>query len=322
MVWKVRVFSELYTAVEPYKSTYIVAVVENENGERRVVRVSSRYFGRLKPGVEGEIREEWTVFGTVPVFIPRLEEKLRKVVLVTGGSRGIGAAIALEFAKHGFDVVVADVVQDAETEKTLEALRSFNVNAYFVYMDVSKSESVHKGVEEAVKQAGRIDVLVNNAGVTRDAYLERMREEDWETVLNINLKGAFLCSKAVLPVMKRIGGGVIVNISSIVGILGNIGQVNYAASKAGMIGLTKTLAKELAPYGIRVVAIAPGFAKTRMALAVPQGILQEYMRRIPIPRLVEPEEIAKLVYHVVENEAINGIVIPIDLGTTISSPIA
>ncbi|MEM0093450.1 MAG: 3-oxoacyl-ACP reductase FabG [Thermofilum sp.] len=322
MVWKVRVFSELYTAVEPYKSTYIVAVVENENGERRVVRVSSRYFGRLKPGVEGEIREEWTVFGTVPVFIPRLEEKLRKVVLVTGGSRGIGAAIALEFAKHGFDVVVADVVQDAETEKTLEALRSFNVNAYFVYMDVSKSESVHKGVEEAVKQAGRIDVLVNNAGVTRDAYLERMREEDWDTVLNINLKGAFLCSKAVLPVMKRIGGGVIVNISSIVGILGNIGQVNYAASKAGMIGLTKTLAKELAPYGIRVVAIAPGFAKTRMALAVPQGILQEYMRRIPIPRLVEPEEIAKLVYHVVENEAINGIVIPIDLGTTISSPIA
>ncbi|MEM3893116.1 MAG: 3-oxoacyl-ACP reductase FabG [Thermofilum sp.] len=322
MVWKVRVFSELYTAVEPYKSTYIVAVVENENGERRVVRVSSRYFGRLKPGVEGEIREEWTVFGTVPVFIPRLEEKLRRVVLVTGGSRGIGAAIALEFAKHGFDVVVADVVQDAETEKTLEALRSFNVNAYFVYMDVSKSESVHKGVEEAVKQAGRIDVLVNNAGVTRDAYLERMREEDWDTVLNINLKGAFLCSKAVLPVMKRIGGGVIVNISSIVGILGNIGQVNYAASKAGMIGLTKTLAKELAPYGIRVVAIAPGFAKTRMALAVPQGILQEYMRRIPIPRLVEPEEIAKLVYHVVENEAINGIVIPIDLGTTISSPIA
>ncbi|MEM0223869.1 MAG: 3-oxoacyl-ACP reductase FabG, partial [Thermofilum sp.] len=289
---------------------------------RRVVRVSSRYFGRLKPGVEGEIREEWTVFGTVPVFIPRLEEKLRRVVLVTGGSRGIGAAIALEFAKHGFDVVVADVVQDAETEKTLEALRSFNVNAYFVYMDVSKSESVHKGVEEAVKQAGRIDVLVNNAGVTRDAYLERMREEDWDTVLNINLKGAFLCSKAVLPVMKRIGGGVIVNISSIVGILGNIGQVNYAASKAGMIGLTKTLAKELAPYGIRVVAIAPGFAKTRMALAVPQGILQEYMRRIPIPRLVEPEEIAKLVYHVVENEAINGIVIPIDLGTTISSPIA
>ncbi|MEM0336217.1 MAG: 3-oxoacyl-ACP reductase FabG [Thermofilum sp.] len=322
MVWKVRVFSELYTAVEPYKSTYIVAVVENENGERRRVGVSSRYFGRLKPGVEGEIREEWTVFGTVPVFIPRLDEKLRRVVLVTGGSRGIGAAIALEFAKHGFDVVVADVVQDAETEKTLEALRSFNVNAYFVYMDVSKSESVHKGVEEAVKQAGRIDVLVNNAGVTRDAYLERMREEDWDTVLNINLKGAFLCSKAVLPVMKRIGGGVIVNISSIVGILGNIGQVNYAASKAGMIGLTKTLAKELAPYGIRVVAIAPGFAKTRMALAVPQGILQEYMRRIPIPRLVEPEEIAKLVYHVVENEAINGIVIPIDLGTTISSPIA
>lgn len=322
MVWRVRVFSELYTAVEPYKSTYIVAVVENEQGERRIVRVSPKYFGRLKPGVEGEIKDEWTVFGTVPVFTPIAEEQVRRVALITGGSRGIGAAIALEFAKHGFDVVVADVVQDAETEKTLEAIRRFNVNAYFVYMDVSKSDSVQKGVEEAVKQAGRIDVLVNNAGVTRDSYLERMREEDWDAVLNINLKGAFLCSKAVLPVMKRIGGGVIVNISSIVGILGNIGQANYAASKAGMIGLTRTLAKELAPYGIRVVAIAPGFAKTRMALAVPQGILQEYMKRIPVPRLVEPEEIARLVYHVVENEALNGIVIPIDLGTTISSPIA
>jgi len=322
MAWRVRVFSELYLSVEPHKSTCAIAIVENERGERLVARVPARYFGKIKQGVEGEVVEEWSVFGKLPVFIPRVEEEFRRVALVTGGSRGIGAAIALEFARHGFDVVVADIVQDAETEKTLEAIRSHGVRTFFVYMDVSKSESVFKAVDEAVKLAGRIDVLVNNAGITKDTYLERMREEDWDAVINVNLKGAFLCSKAVLPIMKQVGGGVIVNISSIVGLLGNIAQANYAASKAGLIGLTKALAKELAPYGIRVVAIAPGFAKTRMALAVPSPILQEYMRRIPIPRLVEPEEIAKLVYHVVENEALNGVVIPIDLGTTIASPIA
>lgn len=322
MVWRVRVFSEMLLPVEPYKSTYIVAVVENEEGERRVVRVPPKYFGRLKPGVEGEIREEWTVFGAVPVFVPRDEGSIRKVVLVTGGGRGIGAAIAVEFARHGYDVVVADVVRDEEAEKTLNAIRSAGANAYFVLMDVAKSESVYKGVEEAVRQAGRIDVLVNNAGITRDNYVERLREEDWDSVINVNLKGAFLCSKAVFPVMKANGGGVIVNISSIVGILGNIAQANYAASKAGLIGLTKTLAKEFAPYGIRVVAVAPGFVRTRMALAVPKALLQEYLKRIPVPRLVEPEEVAKLVYHIAENEALNGVVIPIDLGTTVASPIA
>ncbi|MGC8987501.1 MAG: 3-oxoacyl-ACP reductase FabG [Infirmifilum sp.] len=322
MGWRIRVFTELLTPVEPFKSTYILAIVENEQGERKIARIPSKYFGLVSEGVEGDITEEWTVFGKVTVFIPRLNGYPRRVVLVTGGSRGIGASISLEFAKHGFNVVIADIMRDEEAEKTLEAIRGLGVEAYYVEMDVSKWESVSKGIGEAVKLAGRIDVLVNNAGITRDTYLERMSEDDWNKVLDVNLKGAFLCSKAVYPVMKKQGGGVIINISSIIGILGNPAQANYSASKAGLIGLTKTLAKELAPYGIRVVAIAPGFAKTRMALAVPSPLLQEYLRRIPIPRLVEPEEIAKLVFHVVENEALNGIVIPIDLGTTISSPIA
>lgn len=322
MSWKIRVFTELQTAVEPYKSTYIIAVAENEKGERRIVRIPSKYFARISEGVEGDIVEDWTIFGKVSTFIPSKVEEPRRVALITGGSRGIGAAISLEFAKHGFDVIIADVIRDEEAEKTLAAIREQGVQAFFVQMDVSKWDSVRKGVEEALKLAGRIDVLVNNAGITRDTYIERMTEEDWDLVLNVNLKGAFLCSKAVYPIMKSIGGGVIINISSIVGLLGNIAQANYAASKAGLIGLTKSLAKELAPYGIRVVAIAPGFAKTRMALAVPSALLQEYMRRIPKPRLVEPEEIAKLTYHVVENEALNGIVIPIDLGTTIAAPMA
>jgi 3-oxoacyl-[acyl-carrier protein] reductase len=322
VVWKVRVFTELQVAVEPYKSTCIIAIVENENGERRIARIPAKYFGLVREGTEGEVTEEWTIFGKVPTFTPCSGSLPRKVVLVTGGSRGIGAAISLEFAKHGFNVVVADIIRDDEAEKTLTAIRDMGVEAYFVEMDVGKSGSVFKGVEEALRMAGRIDVLVNNAGITKDAYMDRMREEDWDSVLNVNLKGAFLCSKAVYPIMKRLGGGVIINISSVVGMLGNIAQANYAASKAGLIGFTKALAKELAPYGIRVVAIAPGFAKTRMALAVPPQILQEYLRRIPMPRLVEPEEVARLVYHVVENEALNGIVIPIDLGTTIASPMA
>ncbi|MEM4782709.1 MAG: SDR family NAD(P)-dependent oxidoreductase, partial [Sulfolobales archaeon] len=177
-----------------------------------------------------------------------------------------------------------------------------------------------KGVSEVLSKLGRVDVLVNNAGITRDSYLQRMSAEDWEAVIRVNLTGAFHCSKVVSQYMIRTGGGVIVNVSSIVGLVGNVGQANYAASKSGLIGLTYTLAKELAPYGIRVVAIAPGFVKTRMALAVPKSILRDYLKRSPIPRLIEPEEVARLVRHIVENEALNGVVIPIDLGLTISSP--
>ncbi len=320
MVWRLISYTELYAPTEPYKSTYIIGIVENERGERRIVRIDRKYFGKLRIGVEGEVEERWSVFGNIPYFNPKIELEYRRVLFVTGGARGIGATIARFFAEQGFDVAIGDIVHDEEVEKNLEYIKNKGVNALFVKLDVSKEESVDQAVREIMSRLGRIDVLVNNAGIARDSYIHKMTLEKWNKVLEINLTGAYICSRKVLPYMIKQGGGVIVNISSIVGLLGNIGQANYASSKAGLIGLTYTLAKELAPYGIRVVAIAPGFARTRMALSVPKNILVDYIRRLPIPRLVEPLEIAKLVYHIVENDALNGIVIPIDLGTTIASP--
>jgi 3-oxoacyl-[acyl-carrier protein] reductase len=321
VVWKLITYTELYTPVLPYKSTYAIGVVENEEGVRRIVRVDRKFFGKLKIGMVGDVVESWSVFGTIPVFMPAgVEVSERRVALVTGGARGIGAAISLELARSGYLIAVADISRDAEAEKTIKAISDAGSKALFVEMDVSKYESVEEGVKKVVGEFGRVDVLVNNAGITKDAYLQRISPDMWDAVIRVNLTGAYNCSRVVTPYMIRGGGGVIVNVSSIVGLLGNLGQANYAASKSGLIGLTYTLAKELAPYGIRVVAVAPGFVKTRMALAVPTPILRDYLRRIPIPRLVEPEEVARLVRHIVENEALNGVVIPIDLGTTISSP--
>lgn len=321
MVWKLVTYTELYTPVPPYKSTYAVGLVENEEGVRRVVRIDRKFFGKLKIGMVGEVTESWSIFGNIPSFTPSGVEAIeKKVALVTGGARGIGAAISLELAKSGYLIAVADISRDAEAENTIKAVSDAGSKAMFVEMDVSRYESVEEGVKKVVGEFGRIDVLVNNAGITKDSYLQRISPEMWDAVIKVNLTGAYNCSRAVTTYMIKSGGGVIINVSSIVGLVGNIGQANYAASKSGLIGLTYTLAKELAPYGIRVVAIAPGFVKTRMALAVPTPILRDYLRRIPIPRLIEPEEVAKLVRHIVENEALNGIVIPIDLGTTISSP--
>jgi len=319
-VWRLITYTEQYTPITPYKSTYAIGIVEDERGNRLVVRIDSKYFGRLRTGMVGRVCEEWSIFGNFKKFVPEGVEEPVKVALVTGSARGIGAAIALELAKAGYTVVVSDLAYDESAERTLQEIKAAGGNAIFVAMDVSSRESVEKAVKEVVEKLGRIDVLVNNAGIARDAYLQRMSAEDWDAVIKVNLTGAFNCAKAVVPYMIRQGGGVIVNISSIVGIVGNVGQTNYAASKAGLIGLTYSLAKELAPYGIRVVAIAPGFVRTRTALAVPKSMLRDYLRRIPIARLIEPTEVAKLVRHVVENEAINGVVIPIDLGLTISSP--
>jgi len=320
MKGRILTYTKQMIPIEPFKQIYGIAVVELENGEKIVCRVDKKYFSVLRTGLTGTVEKTWSVFGEYYSFEPEEKPVIKKVALITGGARGIGAAIALELAEHGYDVAIADISFDKEAEETLNQLKSKGVDAIFVEMNVTEPNSVEKGVKEVVNKLGRIDVLVNNAGITRDQYLQRITPELWDLVLNVNLKGAYLCSRAVVPIMIDNGGGVIVNITSIVGIVGNIGQANYAASKAGMIGLTYTLAKELAPYGIRVVAVAPGFTRTRMALAVPPNILRDYIRRIPIPRLVEPAEVAKLVYHLIENEALNGIVVPIDLGTVISTP--
>lgn len=214
-----------------------------------------------------------------------------KVVVVTGAARGIGSSIALEFAKEGAKVVVNDVIEGIPV---VEKIRSMDGASIFFNADVSNVEDVEKLFSQVLEVFGRVDILVNNAGVTRDALIHKMKVEDWDIVMDVNLKGAFLCSKMASEHMMRQSYGRIINISSVVGQMGNVGQSNYASSKAGLIGLTKALALELAPYGITVNAIAPGFTKTEMTRKMPEKIAKRFVERTPLGRMAEPEEIAYL----------------------------
>ena len=240
-----------------------------------------------------------------------------KVALITGSARGIGKAIALELAHHGANIVVNDILPKSEIDKTLEEIKKSGNMAIGVKADITVFDEVDRMTKEIINKFGEIDILVNNAGITRDALLIRMKEEDWDTVIRINLKGAFNCSKFVAKyMMRQKTTDKIVNISSVIGLVGNIGQVNYAASKAGIIGLTKSMAKELASRNINVNAIAPGFINTDMTKKLPEKVRENLQQQIPLKRLGTVEDIAKVVYFLVSDAAnyITGQVINVDGG--------
>jgi 3-oxoacyl-[acyl-carrier protein] reductase len=240
-----------------------------------------------------------------------------RVAIVTGAGRGIGQAIALRLAAEGAAVVVADVDLDLAGQAA-EEVKGRGVEAHALRADVSSLESVQAAVKEVVGRFGRVDVLVNNAGVTRDTLMLRMKAEDWRLVLDINLTGTFNCSSAVLPTMLRQRWGRVVNISSVIGLVGNIGQANYAASKAGILGLTKSMAREVASRAITVNAIAPGFIETPMTAALPESVREELLRRIPLGCYGQPEDIAEGVAFLASERAryITGQVLVIDGGMT------
>lgn len=217
-----------------------------------------------------------------------------KVALVTGAGRGIGRAVAEKLASEGADLALCDVKVEwlADTEAAVKGLGRKTVS---VAADVSKAAEVDAAVDAVQAACGRIDILVNNAGITRDGYLARMSEEDWDAVLDINLKGTFLMSKAVAKLMMKQKSGNIINIASIIGLIGNAGQCNYAASKAGAIALTKSTAKELASRNIRANAIAPGFIETKMTEALPEEIRKKMLDAIPMRRFGLPADIAHAV---------------------------
>lgn len=215
-----------------------------------------------------------------------------KVAIVTGAGQGIGRQTAMTFAREGAKVVVADV-NEATAEKVVEEIAAAGGTAMAVAVDVSKADSVNAMVEKTVAWGGgRIDALINNAGITADARLQKMTEEQWDRVINVNLKGVWLCGKAVSAIMTQQGSGSIVNASSIVGLYGNFGQSNYAATKGGVIAMTYTWAVELGPKGVRVNAIAPGFTNTPMVQTVPENVLDDIRSRTLLRRLGEPEDIA------------------------------
>ncbi|MDT3697948.1 MAG: 3-oxoacyl-[acyl-carrier-protein] reductase [Thermincola sp.] len=238
-----------------------------------------------------------------------------KVALVTGAARGIGRVIALKFASAGADVAVVDISLEA-AEAVAAEIRNMGRRAVAASGSVDKLEDVEAFVAKISSELGRIDILVNNAGITRDTLLLRMKEEEWDSVLSVNLKGAFLCTKAVAKLMIKQRNGRIVNISSVVGLMGNAGQVNYSASKAGLLGLTKSVARELASRNITVNAIAPGFITTSMTEVLSENVKKDLMTQIPLGRLGSPEDIANTALFLVSDAAsyITGQTIAVDGG--------
>lgn len=226
-----------------------------------------------------------------------------KVALVTGASRGIGRAIALALAAQGADVAVNYAGSEAAAKEVAAEIEAMGRKAFVIQADIASTEASTAMVDAVVKEFGRIDVLVNNAGITRDGLLMRMKEEDWDAVITTNLKGVFNGTKAAIKYMMKQRSGSIVNISSIVGVMGNAGQANYCAAKAGVIGFTKATAKEVAARGIRVNAIAPGFIKTDMTSVLPEKVVEAMLAGIPLNRLGETEDIAKAVLFLASSDA-------------------
>ncbi len=225
-----------------------------------------------------------------------------KTALVTGAARGIGQAIALTLAKEGADVAVCDVERDWLKE-TEDGITAQGRNALACAADVTQADQVNAAVKTVVDEFGRIDILVNNAGITRDTFLVRMSDSDWDDVLNVNLRGTFLFTRAVTRPMMRAKSGTIVNIASIIGVIGNAGQANYAASKAGVIALTRSTAKELASRNIRANAVAPGFIQTKMTEALSPEVQQQMMQAIPMARFGTPQDVANVVLFLAGDES-------------------
>lgn len=239
-----------------------------------------------------------------------------KTAVITGSGRGIGKAIALKLASLGANIVINDIPSSQYADSTAKEVRALGVRAIVALGDVRNQEDVAQLVKETIDEFGTLDIFVNNAGITRDGLILRMTEEDWDMVMDINLKGAFNCIKAVSRPMMKQKGGSIINMASVVGVMGNAGQANYVASKAGLIGLTKTTAKEFAKKGIRCNAVAPGFIQSDMTDKLPDDVKAQYQAGIPLERFGQPEDIADVVAFLASDMSkyVTGQVINVDGG--------
>ncbi|MGC8581716.1 MAG: 3-oxoacyl-[acyl-carrier-protein] reductase [Thermoplasmata archaeon] len=241
---------------------------------------------------------------------------MKKVALVTGGSGDIGSEISYALAEEGIDVAVHYFRDKEDALKVEKKIKDLGMDCLVIQADVSRYDDVKRMRDEIINHFGKIDILVNNAGINKDALLSKMEHDMWKEVMDVNLGGAFNCIKAMVEDVAKSGNGAIINISSVVGVMGNIGQVNYAASKAGLIGLTKTLALELSSKNITVNAIAPGFIKSQMINKIPDHVKEKIINKIPLKRFGEPWEVGKIVAYLASDNAryITGTVININGG--------
>ena len=237
-------------------------------------------------------------------------------MLVTGSSRGIGRAIALSFANEGADIAINYLEQKEEAKDVAERIRKMGRHVLAFQVDVREFDKVSDMLEQTIKEFGKIDILINNAGIVRDKTLRKMKKEEWDVVIDTDLSGVFTCIRAVINHMEERKNGKIINISSVIGETGNFGQANYAAAKAGVIGLTKSVAKEVAWKGITVNAVAPGFTETGMLKTIPENIKEQILKQIPMGRFATPEDIAKVVAFLASDDAnyITGQVINVNGG--------
>lgn len=238
-----------------------------------------------------------------------------KVAIITGAGRGIGLTTAQTFAREGAKVVLCDL-DFAEVEAAAQDLKQAGHSVLAVQANTAKSDSVKSLLEKSLAEFGRVDVLVNNAGIIRDRQLLKMEDEEFDQVIEVNLKGVYLCAKAVAEVMAAQGGGVILNASSVVALYGNFGQTNYVASKAGVIGMTKVWARELGRKGIRVNAVAPGFIETRMTEGIPDKVIEKLIEKVPLGRMGKPQDIANAYLWLASDESsyVTGHVLSVDGG--------
>ncbi|MCG8539973.1 MAG: 3-oxoacyl-ACP reductase FabG [Clostridia bacterium] len=241
-----------------------------------------------------------------------------KVAIVTGAAKGIGAATAVKFGKEGAKVAVCDIDMES-IEKTVNAIKEIGGEAIGFKVDITQKEEIEKMVKTLMDKYGKIDVLINNAGIISDAQLYKMTDDQFDKVININLKGTYLCTKAIVSIMREQGHGSIINASSIVGLYGNFGQTNYAATKFGVIGMAKCWAKELGRKGIRVNVVCPGFVKTSILAPMPKNVIESMEKKTVLGRLAEPEELANVYAFLASDEAsyITGAVIEVGGGVTL-----
>ncbi len=249
------------------------------------------------------------------------EEEVKRSAIVTGAVRGIGKATALKLAADGFQVVVNYRGDESEAMVVVAEIEASGGTAVAIRADVTDSDQVGAMIEQTINTFGRLDVLVNNAGITRDTLIMRMKDDDWDAVLTTNLKSAYLCSKAAVRPMMRQRYGRIVNLTSVVGLVGNAGQANYAAAKAGIVGLTKSLAREVGSRGITVNAVAPGFIETRLTDAIPENLKPRMLEQIPVGYFGTPDDVAAAVAFLSSASAryITGAVLTVDGGMSMAS---